>query len=355
MVDGFFFLAIGMGALFFLALVYATETGWYVAVKRVIEALTLYIPYGIAIVFIALLAITVLDGAHIYIWMDPKYSDPSSAHYDYFIWHKSGYLNKTFFWIRTLIYFAFFFIYMRGYRKRSLLEDEVGGTEIHFKNYKKAATFLVLFAIVSSTSAWDWIMSIDVHWHSNLFGWYVFSGMWCTALIAMVTLVIYLRSRGYLPQVNDSHVHDITTWLFAISFLWSYMWFCQYMLIWYANMPEEVTYYITRIDYYKWLYFGMFFVNFAFPMLILMSRDAKRNPNVTMFVGVCIFIGHWFDVYIMFTAGSLGAHASFGWLEIGMMLAVLGLFIRVVLNNLSKAPLMVKHHPYLDESLHHEI
>ena len=318
MVDGFFFLSIGVGALFFLALVYATETGWYVAVKRIIESIFLYIPYGIAIVFIALLAITFLDGAHIYSWMDPSVTNPSSPHYDEIIDGKSAYLNKTFFWIRTLIYFAVFFIYMRGYRRRSLLEDEVGGTEIHYKNFKKSATFLVIFAVIGSTSAWDWIMSIDVHWHSNLFGWYVFAGLWCTALVTIVTLVIYLRSRGFLPNVNDSHVHDIATWTFATSFLWSYMWFCQYMLI-------------------------------------LMSRDAKRNPNIMVFVGLCIFFGHWMDVYIMITGGSLGGHAIFGWLEIGMLLAVLGLFIRVVLTNLTKAPLMVKHHPYLDESLHHEI
>lgn len=355
LINGFFFFSIGLGALFFLALQYATETGWYVAVKRIIESVAMYIPYGAAILLIALLLITLLDGAHLYLWMDGKYTDITSVDYDPIIDKKSTYLNKTFFWIRTLVYMATYILFLRGYRKRSLEEDQVGGTDIHFTNYKKGATFLVFFAVFSSTSAWDWIMSIDVHWFSTLFGWYVFAGVWCTAMVTLVTTTLYLKSKGYLPHVNDSHIHDLSKWTFATSFLWSYMWFAQYMLIWYANMPEEVIYFMTRIEHFKVLYFGMFFVNFAFPMLLLMSRDAKRNPGLMVFVGLLIFFGHWVDLYVMVFAGSLGENAKIGFMEIGLLLAVFGLFIRVILVNLTKAPLAVKNHPYLDESLHHDI
>lgn len=355
LIDGFYFFAIGLGALFFLALQYATETGWYVAVKRIIESVALYLPYGAGILLLALLIITFLDGAHIYLWMDSSYTDPSNAHYDALIDKKSFYLNKTFFWIRTAGYILTYILFLRGYRNRSLQEDAVGGTDIHFKNYKKGATFLVFFAVFSSTSAWDWIMSIDIHWYSTLFGWYVFAGMWCTAMVTLVTLTIYLRGKGYLPHVNDSHVHDLAKWTFATSFLWSYIWFSQFMLIWYANIPEEVIYFTTRIEHFKLLYFGMFFVNFAFPMLLLMSRDAKRNAGVMVFVGLIIFFGHWVDLYVMVMAGSMGESAKLGLMEIGMMLAVFGFFIRIILTNLTKAPLMVKNHPYLDESLHHDI
>lgn len=349
LINAFFFFAIGLGALFFLALNYATEAGWYAVIKRIVESVALYLPYGIGVLGGVLLLITVMKGAHIYIWMDEEVVKE-----DHIIQGKSAYLNIAFFWIRTLAYFAVYLIFLRGFRKRSLLEDEVGGTEIHFKNYRKGATFLVFFAVFSSTSAWDWLMSIDVHWFSTLFGWYTFAGMWVSAMVVIVLTIIYLKKLGYLPQINESHIHDVGKWIFAISFLWSYLWFSQYMLIWYANIGEEVAYYVMRTENFKVLYFGMFLINFIFPMLILMSRDAKRDSGILMFVGIIILLGHWLDVYIMVSAGSLGVNAQLGILELGMLLLMAGAFIMILLKNLTKAPLLPVHHPFLDESIHHE-
>jgi hypothetical protein len=281
--------------------------------------------------------------------------DADKLKYDALGQSKTAYLNPVFFWIRTLVYFAVYIIFWLGFKKRSLLEDQVGGTDLHFANYKKSALFLVFFAVFSSTSAWDWIMSVDLHWYSTLFGWYVFAGMWCSTMIVLVTLTLYLKKQGYLPKVNENHIHDLGKWTFATSFLWSYLWFSQYMLIWYANIPEEVTYYMTRIESFKALYFGMFFINFAFPMLLLMSRDAKRHAGILTTVGVIVLAGHWVDVYLMLMGGSMGHHAYIGALEIGMALLFLGFFIRTILVNLTKAPLTPVNHPFLDESIHHEI
>ena len=350
LVDSFFFFAIGLGALYFLALQYATETGWYATVKRVIEGVAGFLPYGIGLMLITLLTLSLLKGGGVYVWMDDAH-----IKYDPILTKKHAYLNQVFFWIRTVMYMAVYYIFWNGFRKRSLEEDKIGGTEIHFKNYRKGATFLVFFAVFSSTSAWDWIMSIDAHWYSTLFGWYVFSGMWVSSMIVIVVLTLYLKKQGYLTQVNENHIHDLGKWTFAISFLWSYLWFSQFMLIWYANIPEEVTYHLTRIENFKVLYFGMFIVNFAFPMLLLMSRDAKRNVGVLTTVGLIIFAGHWVDAYLMISVGSLGNSAYIGAMEIGMALLFLGFFIRIILTNLTKAPLMPLHHPFLDESLHHEI
>lgn len=350
LIDSFFFFGIGLGALFFLALQYATETGWYATVKRVIEAVAGYLPVGIILMTVTLLYITLADGAHLYLWMDAK-----KVAEDEIMQNKSVYLNKGFFWVRAVVYFATYYIFWKGFRKRSLLEDVEGGTSIHFTNYKKGALFLVFFAVFSSTSAWDWIMSIDVHWFSTLFGWYVFAGMWCTTMVVLVTTTLYLKKKGYLPNVNESHIHDLGKWTFATSFLWSYLWFSQFMLIWYANIPEEVTYYMTRIKDFNFLYFGMFLINFAFPMVLLMSRDAKRHAGILTFVGIIIMFGHWVDVYIMIMAGSMGSAAYIGFMEIGLLLTVFGLFIKVILTNLTKAPLSVVNHPFLDESIHHDI
>ena len=350
LIDSFFFFGIGLGALFFLALQYATETGWYASVKRVIEAVSGFLPVGIILMAVTLLIITLQDGAHLYIWMDDVV-----VKNDEILQGKSTYLNKGFFWVRTVVYLSVYYIYYRGFRKRSLLEDTVGGTDIHFTNYKKAAVFLVFFAVFSSMQSWDWIMSVDAHWFSTLFGWYVFAGMWCTTMITLVTLTLYLKKNGYLPNVNESHIHDLGKWTFATSFLWSYLWFSQFMLIWYANIPEETTYHLTRIKDFKFLYFGMFLINFVFPMVLLMSRDAKRHAGILTFVGSIVLVGHWVDVYIMIMAGSMGEHAKIGFLEIGLLLAVLGIFLKTILRNLTKAPLTVVNHPFLDESIHHDI
>jgi hypothetical protein len=350
LVDSFFFFAIGLGALYFLALQYATETGWYASVKRIIEGVAGFLPWGIALMLITLLTISLLKGGGIYVWMDEAH-----VKHDAILTKKSAYLNQIFFWIRTIAYMGVYYIFWMGFRKRSLQEDQIGGTDIHFTNYKKGALFLVFFAVFSSTSAWDWIMSIDAHWFSTLFGWYVFAGMWCSTMIVLVVLTLYLKKQGYLSKVNENHIHDLGKWTFATSFLWSYLWFSQFMLIWYANIPEEVTYHLTRIQDFKLLYFGMFFINFAFPMLLLMSRDAKRHAGVLTVVGLIIFAGHWVDAYLMVMGGSMGKSAYIGALEIGMALLFAGFFIRVILTNLTKAPLMPVNHPFLDESLHHEI
>lgn len=350
LINGFFFFALALGALFFLALQYATETGWYAVVKRVIEAIAGYLPYAIGFFGLVLLTISFMKGAHIYLWMDSH-----TVAEDHIIQGKSAYLNPIFFWIRTIVYFTTYILFLRGFKKRSLLEDQVGGTDLHFKNYKRGALFLVFFAVFSSTSSWDWLMSIDVHWFSTLFGWYTFAGMWCSAMVVIILTTLYLKKLGYLKNVNDSHIHDIGKWIFATSFLWSYLWFSQYMLIWYANIGEEVTYFVMRVENFKILYFSMFFINFVFPMLILMSRDAKRHAGILSIVGLIILTGHWLDVYIMISAGSLGANAKIGALEIGMVMLCAGSFIFIILRNLTKSPLTPVNHPFLDESIHHEI
>lgn len=361
LIDGFFFFAIGMGALFFLALQYATETGWYVAIKRVIEGVASYIVLGIGILIAIFAVITLMDGGyvvgehghhvgHIYQWMDADVVANDSL-----IAGKAPFLTKPFFWGATIVYFGVYFLFYRGFRKRSLREDIEGGTKIHFKNYTKGAVFLVLFGYMSSTSSWHWIMSIDAHWFSTLYGWYTFSGMWCTAMVTIMLLIVYLKKNGYLEQVNDSHIHDVGKWIFATSFLWSYLFFSQYMLYWYADIPEEVIYYVQRIDQYPVIYWGMFIINFTIPMLILMSREAKRNPGILMFVCLVIIIGHWGDVFMLVTPGSMGEFGKIGLIEIGLFMAFAGVFTYYVLNTLTKAPLMVKNHPYLDESKHHEI
>lgn len=354
LINGFFFFSIGLGALYFLALQYAAEVAWSVAVKRVFEALMAYIPFG-AIILIIVFVAGNLHLHHIYHWMNPDVYNPESDHYDELIANKGAYLNPTFFWVRQVVYFGVWTFFMWWYRKKSLEQDSIGGTGIHYRSWAKAGGFLAFFAVTSSSSSWDWLMSIDTHWFSTMYGWYVFSGMWVATMISALLIVIYLKSKGLMEWVNSSHIHDLGKWVFAISFLWSYIWFSQFMLIWYSDIPEEVTYFQERWNNYSLLFFGTFFVNFTFPMVILMSRDAKRNVIFLLPVLFIILLGHWFDIYGLVTPGVLHGKGGFGIMEISMFLGFLGFFVFVVFNALSKAPLLVKNHPYLDESLHHHI
>jgi hypothetical protein len=322
--------------------------------KRIFEGIITFMPVGLVVVLLVHLAGT-FHGHHIFHWMDPEVYDESSEHYDAIIAGKAAYLNIPFFWVRSLVYIATFMIFAITFRKRSLLEDQNPDIAIHKKNYIRAGLFLVFFAVFSSTLSWDWVMSIDTHWFSTLYGWYLFSGMWCSAMIVGLVMTLYLKAKGYLPQVNSSHIHDLGKWVFALSFLWSYLWFSQFMLIWYSNIPEEVTYFITRIEYYKVPFFTMFVVNFVLPMVLLMSRDAKRNPKFLIGVATIIFLGHWVDVWLLVMPGVMGGNAHLGWMDVGMFLGFLGLFVFVVLNALTKAPLVPVNHPYLDESVHHQI
>jgi hypothetical protein len=353
LVNGFFFFGIGLGALFFITLQYATESGWGVVYKRLLEGMIGWLPVGAVFLLIVFVGAS-MHWNHIYHWMDPEVHNPDSAHFDVIIANKKPFLSQWFFWLMNAVYFGVFLLFARGFRKRSLQEDLEGGMKIHMKNFAKGALFLVLFGYLSSAMSWHWVMSIDTHWFSTLYGWYVFSGIWLSATIFILLLTFWMKGLGYLSFINESHIHDMGKWMFAISFLWTYLFFSQFMLIWYANIPEEVTYYLDRFGDYKWILWTTVAVNFVVPIILLMSREAKRSKVTIMIIGSILFIFHWIDVFILVMPGTVFDHWTIGWLEVGMFLSFLGLFIFTVLRTISKAPLLVKNHPYLDENLHHD-
>lgn len=350
-INSFFFMAISLAATFFMAVQYIGQSGWYTAIKRVFEAISQYIFVG-ALIFAIVLA---LGGHHLYHWQHEGIMEKGNPHYDEIIAGKSGFLNLPFFWIATIIYLGGWCAFTWVFRKRSIEEDTIGGTTNHMKNYFMAAWFVVFFAVSSSTSAWHWILSIDTHWFSTMFGWYIFAGMFISGLITIVLFTVYLKSKGYLPHVNENHLHDIGKFMFAFSVFWTYIWFSQFMLIWYANIPEEVTYFLARFESYKPLMLANIVINFIFPFFMLMMRDAKRHAGILAFVGSIIFVGHWSDMFIIVMPGTVGEKLHYGIMEVGTFLFFLGLFLFIVHRSLAKAPTEVKNHPFLEESLHHHI
>ena len=349
LINGWFFFSIALMATTFIAINSASQSGWIVVLKRVFEAVSLYVPVGAITLIIVFIAAS-MHWAHIYHWMDPE----AVAH-DPLLQHKEPYLNLPFWWARALVMLGVWTMFTFIYRKKSLKEDAEGGSTIYKKSMVTSALFLVFFGYTSVVAAWDWFMSIDAHWFSTLYGWYIFSGMWIAGMIMVFLLTHYLMGKGYLKEVNASHIHDLGKFIFGVSFLWTYLFFSQFMLIWYADIPEEVTYYIPRINDYTWSFWSMVLINFLVPMLFLMSKTTKRNRNVLAVVSVIIFFGHWMDIYFIVTPGVLKDQGQIGIVELGMLLGYLGMFLFVVFRELSKAPLMVKNHPLLDESKHHHI
>lgn len=351
LVNGYFFGGISLAALFFYAMQYAAQASWSTVFMRMFSAVSDFLWIGMVTIGLVLLA-GQFHLNHIYHWQDPAAYDG-----DPIMQHKQPYFEAWFFWLRFLLFVGGWIWYQRWSRKNSIAEDLLSNWESMAdnwrKNLKNAAIFLVFFGFTSSVFTWDVIMSIDTHWYSTLFGWYNFAGWWIAALVAFNLLAIHLKSRGQFEFVNPSHMHDLGKWMFAVSFLWTYLWFSQFMLIWYSNIPEEVVYYAERWENYRGLFWITMLVNFAFPMLVLMSRDSKRNKSYVFFVGLLIMFFHWTDTFLLVMPGTVHANWGIGLIEIGMFLAFISFFVFWTLRALSKAPILAKNHALLPEGIHH--
>lgn len=350
-----FFTGIAVMGIFIVSYNYVAYAGWSAGFIRIPMAFSSFLPFA----FVLMIAVFFFGHHDLFHWTHEGLTDPKSSHFDPILAGKSGFLNQPFYYARMIIYFGLWILMGHLIRKNSL-EEDINGTHTYWhKNTILCAVFLIIFGVTSSMSAWDFVMSVDPHWFSTMFGWYVFASWHVSAIAAVTLIVVLLKERGYLNIVNENHLHDLGKFMFAFSIFWTYIWFSQFLLIFYTNFPEETVYFIDRIrgfgHHYTALFFFNIFINFIFPFLVLMTRDAKRHMIFLKIVSIAILFGHWLDFYMMLTPGTLKGESGFGPLEIGTALVFLGLFIYVILNSISKAPLVAKNHPMLEESLHHNI
>lgn len=341
-----FFMLVSLGVLVFYAIQQVAQAGWSPVLFRVMQGITAYLPVG-SVIFFVILILCGLHLNHLFIWLDPEV-----VANDKLIANKAGYLNFPFWIVRAAIFLTGWSLYQYFSRKNCLAQDEANDDLNYKKNFKLSAMFLVFFIVSESIMSWDWIMSIDPHWFSTLFGWYVFASFFVSAITTIALVTLYLKSRGFLEYVNTSHIHDLAKFMFGFSVFWTYLWFSQYMLIWYANIPEEVTYYITRIELYNLPFFGAVVMNFVFPLLILINTDFKRITWVLVMAGVVILGGHYIDFFNMIMPGTVGDRWFIGISEIASVLFFLGLFIYVVFTAMTKVPLLAKRNPFIEESKH---
>ncbi len=337
-----FFLGIALGGAFFLAVHRIAWSGWHTALQRIPESMTTFLPIAF------LLMILVYFGMHdLYHWSHYE-------GYDAVLEGKKAWLNVPFFFVRMVLYFAGWISLTWMMRKNTnfLMES----SELKFHNRRKvyAGLFLVFYAITVSASSWDWIMSIDAHWYSTIFGWYVFIGMFVNSIAFMILVIWFLKKAGYLDFIRTDHVHDLGKLLFGFSVFWTYLWFSQYLLIWYGHIPEETIYYIQRHENFQFIFFLNLGLNFIVPFFALMKLQSKRKLSWLALIAGIVMLGHWIDYFQMIMPGAAGEHAGIGVLEISMTILYASLFLFVVFRSLASKPLIVQNDPFLEESLHYE-
>jgi hypothetical protein len=352
-----FFAGIALIGVFFVAFNYIAWAGWSAGIKRIPEAFGAYLPFAAGITILLL----IFFHHDLFHWTHAEMYDPNSPEFDPILDGKKGYLNFTFFMIRTVVYFAIWISLWKVLRNFSLQQDLTGDVKYHFKSVVWSAVFVVTFGITESMVAWDWLMSTDPHFFSTMFGWYVFAS-WFVSGLALITLfVVVLKENGYLTFINENHLHDLGKFVFAFTVFWTYVWFEQFLLIYYANIPEEVGYFLQRLktDAYTPIFFLSLVINFGFPFLGLMTRAAKRQGAILKVVCIGVIMGHWLDFYMMITPPILGQSggldATFLFVEVGMTMIFASVFLFVILTALSKVGLVAKNHPMLEESEHHSV
>lgn len=345
LLNNYYFITISIGALLFYSVQYVTNSGWSALIQRVPQAVSSFLLIGAGFMLLMYFGLT-----NVYEWAQPSITET-----DKLIAHKAPFLNVPFFMIRMVIYFVAFLGIGFLLRKYANLEDKTGNIRYYEKSRYYSQVFIFVAAILFSFASKDWIMTIDSHWYSTLFGFrnMIISMYYGVAVIILV--ILFLRSQGYLAQLNDAHYHDLARYLFRFSIVWGYLWFMQFLILWYANIPELTAYYYPRfVGEWQGLFYAELIMNFIIPFLVMMSDEFGKKPRVLLIISVLLLVGLWVNIYLQIMPGSYGI-MTFGFIEIGMWLGYAGLFTGLVFLALSKASLVPQHHPHLQESIHHHI
>jgi hypothetical protein len=349
LVNSFYFVSLALSGTFFLALTGVTSASWMTPYKRVVESMTHFLPWCF------LLLIGLYFGIHsLYEWShaDVMANDP-------ILKLKAAYLNTPFFMLRAFGALCLWVLLSKLLISLSEREDKEGSSDsIRFKYSKNSAITLVVFAFSFSMVSFDWIMSLEPHWFSTIFGVYTFSGLFVAGISFITLSILILQKMGYFKGVvTEDHYHDLGKWIFAFSTFWAYIWISQYLLIWYSNLPEETPYFILRSQHtWDWIFWTNLVVNWVIPFFALMSRNSKRSGFILSRVCVLLLIGHWLDIYLM-VAPKVYEHAglklfSVGVVEVLMALGFAGGFLLVFVAALKKKKLLPKNDPYFAEGVH---
>ncbi|MEO6218835.1 MAG: quinol:cytochrome C oxidoreductase [Ginsengibacter sp.] len=356
--NSLFWLLLVNTATFFIGITTLAMGGWQVALRRVPDALSSVVPIMGILTLVVILSIVFGNRTDIYPWLDKE----MVAH-DHILKGKSGFLSPGVYAISSILCIGLWVFVGKKLRDLSLKSDKMGTMDFETgriwmkKNLFWSAFFIVLYGLtVGSTIPWLWLMSIDAHWFSTMYSWYTFASTFVSGMALITIFVVYFKNRGQLEFVTEEHLQDLGKFMFAFSIFWTYLWFDQFMLIWYGNIPEETIYFRVRSQGpYRGLFFLNLIINFLCPLLIFMKKATKRNYTIVTFMCVLIIFGHWIDFYQMIMPGTVKFHPHLSWYEFGIPLGFVGIIMWGVGRFASREPMTAINHPFLKESIIHHV
>jgi len=344
LIVGFYLTTVGLGGVLFIALNNITGASWHIAFRRIPEAISaLLVPCGLGL--LAVLA-----------WRSEQYGWHHHGEGDAgTFWFKELWTTPSFWMIRAAVYVSLWIVLSRAMVGISRRQDKTGGVKLTLLNKRLSAVFLLVYAITFSLASCDWLMLLEPMWFSTVWGVYNFAGMLQATLATIIITGLMLRKRGPLRNVfTDEHLHDLGKLLIGFSCFWMYIWYSQYMLIWYTNIPEETSYFIPR-EQGAWgpLMVMNIILNWIVPFFILLPKPNKRNASIMMRISCVVLIGRWLDLYLMVFPSTIGGEPVFGLLELAGVILVIGLFGSLFFRSFSKAAPVPTGDPLLTESLHY--
>lgn len=342
-----FFLSLSLGALVFVAIQHATRAGWSASLRRLAEILGANAGV-MALLFLPILVIVLMGNHSLYEW-----ADPSHVAEDHLLQHKQPYLNVPFFIGRAAVYFLFWWVAGRFYLSRSVAQDSSGDPALTLQMERWSGPIIILFALTVTFAAFDWLMSLDPHWYSTIYGVYYFAGAIVSFVGAITLIAVLLQSTGRLTTaIHVEHYHDLGKLLLAFVIFWGYIAFSQYMLIWYGNIPEETIWYLARqTGPWGYVSLALLFGHLLIPFFGLLPRMMKRRKMLLAGWGVWILAFHWLDIYwlVMPRLGADGFPP--GLIDLSLLLGTGGLYLAGLIRVAGAHSLVALRDPRLAEAL----
>ena len=340
----FFFMSLTVGGLFFAVIQWVTSAMWSAPIRRFAESFTAFLPIVLVSTVVMYFGLK-----HLYLW-----ADAAKVQGDLILSGKKAYLSENFFMIRLVAAVVVWFIFARIMIGNSILQDSTKDPALTSKNRTWGPLFLILFAVSFTFTSFDLLMSLDPYWFSTMFGVYCFAGLFYSTLALIAIVTIAMKRKGMLEGIlNENHLHDLGKFMLAFTVFWAYIGFSQFMLIWYANMPEETGYFMHRLTpgwkgVSAFLLFGKFFL----PFFILLPRANKRSEKVLWNVAWFMLVAQWIDVLWMVQPEFYDS-PKVTWVELGSLIGFTGLFGLSVIRFLSKHTVVAVGDPKLPESVFH--
>jgi hypothetical protein len=343
----FFVSCLGVGGMFFTAILNIAKAGWSASIRRLAESMTSFFP---VIIVGSLVLIAGLK--YLYPWANPEVVQHNPV-----IQAKTAYLNTGFLVVRLMIFSVGMFLFGRKIVGNSLKQDQTGDVKLTDKNVGWSIGWVLFFAIFFSLFSVDLLMSLLPSWYSTIFGIYCFAGLFQSSLAFLILILLYLRKQGVVSgYYTDDHIHDVAKFMKGFTVFWAYIAFSQFMLIWYANIPEETEFYLMRAEGgWMAISFGLLFFKFIIPFLALLPRAAKRTPGHLVAVCVLLLVMQYIDIYWLVYPNFNEGQVVFGFYEVAMLLLFLGLFLTTIMRFLQKNNVVAIKDPRMHEALHHHV